>query len=162
PAAGDPAAPCGVVDPDDPNCYNDHPFTVPGGTGVDNDQASIQVSWATPTSDWDLRVYRDTNGDGKSAGESALANSEQGTTSSEATSIVQPDLTPGNYVIRVINYAADEPYNGTVTFYGPQPFVAAHQESYTLTCERPAGVIKSTRQLFIKRGQIKKLTGLCK
>ena len=48
PAVGDPAAPCGVVDDEDPNCYNDHPFTVAGGTGVDNDQASIQAELGHP------------------------------------------------------------------------------------------------------------------
>jgi hypothetical protein len=153
---------CGDDNTQNPNCFDDFPFTVPGGIGVDNYQASIQLTWPTPASDWDIRVYRDANNNGKSdASDPLLAKSEQGTTSAEATTVAEPDLTPGNYVVRVINYQAFEPYNGTITFYGPIPFVPAHQEAYTLTCEQPEGTVKSTSQLFIDRGDQKTLTGLC-
>ena len=39
-----------------------------------------------------------------------------GTTDSESATITRPTLKPGDYVIRMINYAAAEPYEGTVNF----------------------------------------------
>ena len=156
-----PAGPCGAAAANNAACYNDHGFTVPGGVSVDNALASIQVEWTTPGSDWDMRIYRDTNGDGLSAGEPQITQSEQGTTASEATSVGEPDMTPGKYVIRMINFAATEPYHGTITFYGPHPFVPAHTESWTLTCEQPEGTVKSTFELVIARGAQKSLSNLC-
>ena len=53
---------------------------------------------------------------------------------------------------RVINYAASEPYDGTVTFEGPDPFQPGVQETWTLFCESPEGTIRSARQVFVARG----------
>ena len=40
-------------------CYEDHTITIPGGTGIDNARATIRVQWATPVSDYDMKVFRD-------------------------------------------------------------------------------------------------------
>jgi Zinc carboxypeptidase len=44
-------------------------------------------------------------------------------------------------------------WTGTVTFEGPPPGQAAQQETYTLFCELPEGVIRSARQVYVARGQ---------
>ena len=54
---------------------------------------------------------------------------------------------------RVVNYAGTEPYDGTVTFQAPDPFEPGVQESYTLTCETPQGIVKAARQVFVARGE---------
>ena len=60
-------------------------------------------------------------------------------------------------MVRVINYAAVEPWTGTVTFAGPEPYQAAQQETWTLFCEQPEGTIRSARQVFVERGQRRSL-----
>jgi hypothetical protein len=90
----------------------DHKITVPSGAGIDNAKATFRIEWATPASD---------------------------------------------YVVRVINYAGAEPWSGTVTFAGPEPYKAAQQETWTLFCESPEGTIRSARQVFVDRGQRRSL-----
>jgi hypothetical protein len=138
----------------DPTCWNDHPFEVPAsGGGIDNEFAHVEITWATPATDWDLEIYRDSNGDGSSENEGEpVADSTSGPGTSERATL-GPDVEPGRYVARVINYAATEPYEGTVTFQAPNPFAPGLQESYTLTCETPQGVVKAARQVFVARGE---------
>ncbi|MBA3436838.1 MAG: hypothetical protein H0U14_02430, partial [Thermoleophilaceae bacterium] len=152
---GDGAAP----DPVDPNNNNpansnDHPFTVPAnGPGVDNEKFTVRIEWQTVTSDWDTRLFRDTNANGTvDEGEPEVGASQQGTTDFEQVTLSGPDIA-GAYVFRVNNFTAIEPYDGTVTFQGPDPFVAAQVESWTLTCETPAGTVRGARQVTIDRGE---------
>jgi hypothetical protein len=138
-------------------CTNVHPFTIPAqGGGVDNALVAVSISWLSPGSDWDMKIFRDVNGNGlvDAPDGAALAVSDQGTTASESTSISEP-FAAGQYLVQVINYAATEPYNGTVRFYGPEPPVGATIESWTLTCELVEGTAASTQQVFINRGQQK-------
>jgi hypothetical protein len=152
------ASPCPTYfelpDTRDPTCYNDHAFEVPAdGNGINNEYAHVEVTWATPATDWDLEIYRDSNGDGSSENEGEpVADSTSSTTSGE-TATLGPDVEPGRYVARVINYTATEPYEGTVTFQAPDPFKPGLQESYTLTCETPQGVVKAERQVYVARGE---------
>jgi Zinc carboxypeptidase len=149
----DGAAPCGDAESDAPTCVNDHPFEVPGAP-ADNARAVVRVEWNTPGSDWDMRVYRDTDGDGVvDAGEPRVGASQTGTTDFEQTTLAPPGLEPGKYIVRMNNFAASEPYNGTVTFKSKPPFQAAQVESWTLTCETSAGAVLSTHQVTINRGQ---------
>ena len=137
--------------------YNDHPFTVPA-TGV-NRSATVGVSWTTPTSDWDITLYEDANGDGMSQdSEKQIGSSAQGATAAEAVNIGSGSIAPGKkYVLRVVNFAATEPYEMTVTYVGPEPFKPAVVEAYTLTCER-GGQVLDTQQVVIDRGESKALT----
>jgi len=153
------AQPCADFETDDPTCWNDHAFTVPAGPGIDNAAATVSIKWATPTNDWDMKVFVDANGDGSSVGETQkVGQSAQGVTTSESTTFVEPLLQPGQqYVIRVVNFAAVEPYDGTVNFEGPQPFQAAQTEQWMLTCEFPAGNVLSSQQLAINRAESKSL-----
>jgi hypothetical protein len=150
----DGASPCADFDTEDAACFNDHPFTVPAGAGIDNAKATIRMEWGTPASDWDFKVFRDTNGDGSSVGETdPVGQSGNGTTNFEETTISEPVLVPGaKYVIRVMNWAAVEPYTGTISFAGPDPGTPAKTEAWRLECRAGAGV-QSTQEFVINRGQ---------
>jgi hypothetical protein len=157
--------PCQEFPPTSPDCYEDHPFTVPGGSGVDNAKVNVRIDWPTLVSDWDLQVFRDTNNDGSSEGETEeVGSSAQGTTDFESTTFAEPILTPGNYVVRVVNYLAAEPYEGTITFSRPEPYEAAHAESWQLTCELPQGNVLGSMPITIARGetQDQNLNDLCR
>jgi Zinc carboxypeptidase len=138
--------PCANFDDPPEDCYEDHVVTVPSGAGIDNARATIRVEWSTPVSDYDVKVLRD----GEEVGSSG-----QSTTNFEQVTLGAP--APGDYVVRVINYAAAEPFTGTVTFEGPEAFQPAETETWTLSCEQPAGTIRSARQVAIARGERRSL-----
>ncbi|MDQ3768082.1 MAG: M14 family metallopeptidase [Actinomycetota bacterium] len=153
----DAARPCADYETIDPACWRDHAFTVPRGEGVDNASATVRIAWPTPVSDWDLKVFEDSDGNGSVDESELVASSAQGATDSEEATFTEPLLEPGRwYVARVINFAAVEPYEGTVTFAGPQRFQPAQTEAWTLTCER-GGEVASRQQVVIDRGQRKRL-----
>jgi hypothetical protein len=69
---------------------------VPSGAGIDNAKATVRLDWTTPGSDWDFKVFRDTDGDGSSVDETdPVGQSAQGTTDFEETTIAEPLLVPG-------------------------------------------------------------------
>ncbi len=142
--------PCANYDAPPAGCYEDHRITVPGGEGVDNAKATVRIEWATPTSDWDMKIFR-ADASGNATGD-PVAQSGQGTTNFEEA-VLGPDPAPGDYVVRVINYAAVEPWTGTVTFAGPDALEPALKEAWTLTCETPQGVVRSARQVYVDRGE---------
>jgi hypothetical protein len=148
----DGAAPGGDANTTNALFYNEHPFTVPADG--DNAVATIRAEWATPVSDWDLKVYRDADGSGTvTAGDEVIGTSEQSTTDAEQATIANP-VPGGKYVARMTNFAAAEPYEGTITFAGPE-FTAAQKENWTLSCEVKEGSALTTQQLSIERGQEK-------
>jgi hypothetical protein len=89
--------PCANSDDPPPGCYEDHTITVPGGAGIDNAKATIRIDWATPVSDWDMKVYR-ADADGNASGE-PVGVSGQGTTNFEQVVLGEPE--PGDDVVRV-------------------------------------------------------------
>jgi hypothetical protein len=145
-AARGESTPCANFDDPPEGCYEDHVITVPAGEGIDNARATIRVEWPTPVSDYDMKVYRD----GVEVGSSG-----QGTTNFEQVTLGDP--APGEYVVRVINFAGVEPWTGTVTFEGPEAFQPAQTETWTLFCEDPDGTIRSARQVGIARGERRSL-----
>jgi hypothetical protein len=158
---GPSAAPCADFDTEDETCWNDHPFEIPNTPGTDVDSATVRVQWSTPGSDWDMKIFRDTNGDGSSVGEPEVAQSGQGTTDFEETTFISPEtpagqLERGKYVVRMQNYAAAEPYDGTVTLNPPEPFVPARTETWSFTCTY-AGQERVSEDLLIARGERKDL-----
>jgi hypothetical protein len=152
------AEPCGSAETDDPACFNDHPFEIVNPAGVDNDSATVRIEWSTPASDWDMFVYRDVNGNGVSdAGDVEVGKSTQGPTDNESTTFVRPEmpdgrLEAGKYVVRVVNFAAVEPYSGEISFGGPEEFVPARTETWKLTCSF-AGQARVTQEILIDRGE---------
>ncbi len=155
--ANDGAAPSGDPESDDTLNYNDHPITVPL-TG-DNASMNVRVSWQAQASDWDIKLYEDSNGDGKSENETTVVGTSQTGPSNveEVSAQGTPRLAPGKqYVLRVNNFAAIESYTVDITFAAPPPFKPAQVESYTLTCEQ-GGRVFDTQQVQIDRGQVKQL-----
>lgn len=152
----DGAVPSGETDAPSTS-YNDHPVVVPSDGGI-NKSVNMRVVWETPASDWDVRLYEDANGDGKSQDETQVAASENGATSEEELGVTgDPTLEPGKkYVLRVTNFAAVEPYDVEIKWNGPLPFQPAQVEAYTLTCER-GGQVLETQQVVIDRGERKRL-----
>jgi Ca2+-binding RTX toxin-like protein len=147
----------------DPDCFNDHPFVVPGGPGIDNDSATVSLEWTNGANDWDLIVFRDGDGDGQSItpGQDVevaqSGNPPPGV--NESATFNQPEtadgrLEPGNYVARVVNYATvtPDPYTLSVGFAGPEPFVPGQTESWKLTCTY-AGEARVTQEIVIARGE---------
>ena len=97
-----------------------------------------------------MEVYRDTNGNGiVDAGEPIEGTSGQGTTDFEQVTL-GPDPS-GRYILRVVNYAAAEPYDVTVTFTKPT-FTAAQRENWSLSCETFGGAVLDRREVFVARG----------
>ena len=95
-----------------------------------------------------MELYRRLERRRLSDGETDLvASSATGVTNgpgdAEQIALSEPNLQPGNYVIRVVNFAAVEPYDGTINFAGPEPFQPAQTETWRLTCEFPAGNVLS-------------------
>jgi hypothetical protein len=147
--------PCADFDTEDPACFNDHPFRVPASNEFDNDSAVVRVEWATPASDWDVKVFKDSNGDGSSEGEGdPIGASGSAPTSSEQASVADLER-GGDYVVRMINYAAVEPYNGTITFAGPPPPKRNKTEKWTLNCLSKNGKKVGAVRIAIKRGRTK-------
>jgi Zinc carboxypeptidase len=143
--------PCAEYDAPPPGCYEDHLITIPSGAGIDNAKATFRIEFS-PLSDWDMKIYK-ADAAGNATGD-AVAVSGHGATDGnlgfEEASVLDP---AGSYVVRVQNYAAVDPWKGTVTFEGPSPYQAPQQEAYTLSCETPQGVVKSARQVFVARGE---------
>ena len=161
-ATGDPSAPlqfesrggttpCANYETPPPSCVEDHLITVPSGTGIDNAKATFRIEFS-PVSDWDMKIYR-ADANGNATGDAVVVSGHgltDGSLGFEEASVLDP---AGSYVVRVQNYAAVDPWKGTVTFEGPGPYQAPQQESYTLSCETAQGVVKSARQVFVARGE---------
>ena len=148
------AAPFGDAEEDDPLFNNEHHITVPA-TG-DNRSANIRVHWSTPTTDWDVKLYENVNGnDDVDAGDREVGVSQQGATSEEEVGITgSPRLEAGKkYILRVTNFAAVEPYEVDITWNGPEPFQPGRVESWTLTCS-VGGEVLQTTQVQVDRGQV--------
>ena len=110
----------------------------------------MRVEWGSPASDYDIEVYKDTNGNGAvDAGEPEEGQSAQGPTDFEQVTI-GPDPA-GRYILRVVNFAAGEPYHVLVTFQ-PPTFQAAQRESWSLSCETFGGAVLHRRDVFVARG----------
>jgi hypothetical protein len=90
-----------------PGTFSDKAFTIKPGES--NSKATITVSWASDTDDWDLRVLKGSEVVGESLSAGGSGHSEQ-------VSLTAP--TPGDYTIRVYNYAATPGtgFNGTARF----------------------------------------------
>jgi hypothetical protein len=90
-----------------PGTYDDHAFTI--GPDDGDASATIRVTWADSTNDWDLQVLRNEGGNLVQVGASA-----QGGTTSEQVVLTNPKA--GDYVVRVDNYAATGTFDATVRF----------------------------------------------
>ncbi len=113
-STGKAAAPGAVAGVGADGTYEDVPFTI---AADDSDgTASVEVHWTNQTDDFDLTVYKKN----ASGGLDAVGSSAGGPpATSEATSFAGQSgpVEPGDYVIRVQNYAASTPdFEGSVKF----------------------------------------------
>jgi hypothetical protein len=127
----------------------DVPFTL---TETGAGMLAIDLEWGTPE-DWDLEVYRIENGKEVEVGSS-------GNTPGEAEQVLLQDPPPGEYIARVVNFAAASPA-WTLTFgvYGTSDEVLAKGtvERYTLTCETTTGKVLSSTKVLVDRGKALKV-----
>ena len=69
---------------------------------------------------------------------------------------MRPNLRPDDYVVRVTNFAATEPYEGTVTFgKTPKTRNRSKVERWTLVCRSDDG--RSHDKVRVNRGQVKQV-----
>jgi hypothetical protein len=114
-----------------------------------SERLDIDLSWDTPD-DLDLEVYRKVGGH-----LTPVDSSGNPPAMSESVSIEKPE--PGEYVLRVINYqsAASTFHLSAATF--PVTVTDVHPalvpyETWTLTCETPAGAVLQTANVLVSRG----------
>jgi hypothetical protein len=113
-STGKAAAPGAIAGTGTDGTFEDIPFTI---AADDSDgTASVEVHWTNGTDDFDLTVYKKN----ATGGLDAVGSSAGGPPSnSEATSFTGQSgpVAPGDYVIRVQNYAATSPdFAGSVKF----------------------------------------------
>jgi hypothetical protein len=108
-------------DPNDPTTFEDFPFTIKDGE--QNGTINVHLQWANPADDWDLYVYRKSGTKLQTIGQSA-----GGAPSTEENAVADSQGIPwkaGQYVVRVVNYAAVVPnFDGTVKFGSFEPYNA--------------------------------------
>jgi hypothetical protein len=125
----------------------DHPFTVTE-TGIDLLQ--VDLDWPSPD-DMDLEVYKK-NADGSL---SEVGSSGNFVGEKERAEIAAP--APGDYVLRVINYASTAPtYTLTATLFD-STVVSSEEvpgliENWTMTCEKDGRVLQR-ESVVVNRGQ---------
>jgi Bacterial pre-peptidase C-terminal domain len=90
-----------------PGTFSDKPFTIKPNEA--NGKATITVTWANDSDDWDMRVLKGDEVVGESLSTGGSGHSEQ-------VSLTAPK--PGDYTIRVYNYAATPGtgFSGTARF----------------------------------------------
>jgi hypothetical protein len=130
----------------------DIPFSMPE-TNVG--ALRVNLDWPTPD-DLDLYVYY-VQPDG-----SLLQVGSSGNFVTEKEEALMELPEPGNYVIRVVNYASvTTTFTVTAGLYGitgEESTGGGIVESYTLTCERPNGTVLETTKVVVDRGRTKKVT----
>ncbi len=99
-----------------PGTYEDHPITLDPAAG--NLSMRVLVSWANKDYDWDLFVYkRNAEGDLEEVDSSAQgSNAALGSTPTGMEQVVVPNPEAGEYVVRVVNFAASGTFDGKITF----------------------------------------------
>ena len=109
--AAPPSVPGGGTDA--PGTFVDKPFTI--GANEGNSKATIEVTWDNGANDWDLVVYRK---EGDALVEAGTSGSSPPSTK-ETVVLTRPK--PGDYVIRVRNFAASGAFKGTARFAAAAP-----------------------------------------
>jgi hypothetical protein len=126
------------------NDHNDHKFTV---TDPSVNQLRVNLDWQTPD-DIDMYIYRE--------GVTKAVGSSTGSLGSKERAVVD-GVTPGTYIVRVVNYSAVPGNSYTVTFgqykVGGDIITPGHTEAWTMTCEAPDGTVLESRDVTVLRGE---------
>jgi hypothetical protein len=136
-STGKAAAPGAVAGTGTDGTFEDFPFTIAADDA--DGQVAIEVHWANQADDFDLYVYKKNSTGGlDQVGSSAGAPPS----TSEATTISQQGsdpVAPGDYVIRVQNYAATSP-----DFEGVAKFTA-----FTVPNQKPVAALKKPKTVTV-------------
>jgi hypothetical protein len=134
-----------------PGDHVDIPFSMPE---TDVGALKVNLDWPTPD-DLDLEVYY-VQADG-----SLLEVGSSGNFVLDKEEALMELPEPGNYVIRVINFASvSTTFTVTAGLYGSAGESVTGGgvvESYRLTCERPNGTVLQSLWVAVDRGKTKKL-----
>jgi hypothetical protein len=130
-----------------PGGHTDVPFSVSGAEA--GHQLVANLDWPLPD-DYDLELLR------VGAGGALEPVASSGEAPGSKEEIVVDAVDPGDYVFRVVNYAAVSPWTLTMTTRAPgeSPVVEGATEAWTMTCERD-GVVRQTVEVEIARGQLR-------
>jgi hypothetical protein len=127
-----------------PGVPRDIPFEVPAGAS-----RLIKAAIGGAGPDYDIYLY-----EGDAANPENQVGSSAGGTADEVILYDYPK--PGKYVLRIVNFSAASPYTGSIEVYGSKPgseqTFPVVKESYTITCETPAGQVLTTNPLEVDRG----------
>jgi hypothetical protein len=113
-STGKAAAPGAVVGLNEDGTYEDVPFKI---AADDTDgTVSVEVHWGNPADDWDLYVFKK-NSKGGLDQVGSSAGAPPATSESTVIQAQAGPVEPGDYVIRVQNYAATSPdFEGVAKF----------------------------------------------
>ena len=137
-----PTVPPGSYSDPQPQHWYERKFTI---NDPSVNQLKVSLEWAKAVEDYDLYVYYNGTQVGNSGNPPGLFE--------EA---VIEDAKPGEYTIRMVNYAAPTAPDWTLKveqFNVPEPQTVEQKEYWTVTCEMPDGTVLSTRDVFVDRGQ---------
>ena len=141
-----------------PNGHVDHEFSVTAAEADEADEFRISLDWVTPD-DYDLEVYRR---DGKELKKVGTSGSFVG----EKEQVELTSFEPGDYVLRVINYASVSPtYTLKAALLQEKvvdtKVIPGKVERWTLTCEKDGKVLQTVR-FQVERGDLARVNlGAC-
>ena len=134
-------------------------FTIQGPPDADNGVARVEVKWPGESGDeavdWDVEIF---DSAGKPVASAATLDDP------EVATMLDP--APGEYTVRVTNYAggaAANDWTGKVDFRSPTPAsYSGLKEAWTLTCTKDSnGKVVGTREVIVDRGKTKNIGSVC-
>ena len=141
-----------------PGEYADHEFSVSAADVKEADEFRISLDWVTPD-DYDLEVYR-------KVGEELVKVGSSGAFVGEKEQVELTSFEPGDYVLRVINFASVSPtYTLTAALLHEKvvdtEIVPGKVERWTLTCEKNGKVLQTVK-VRVDRGELARVDlGAC-
>ena len=109
------------------------------------------------TDDYDIYLHKGT----EATPDNQVASGTNGFLGSDET-LIYNNPEPGDYVVRVNNFAAARPFTGYFELYGASRMVVPPRaESWTLTCEAVDGKVLTRRTVDVGRGERRDLGRVC-
>ena len=170
PKEGEAPSQAATADEAGPEHYVEREFTLAAGTN----RALVTLEAAAPVEDYDLYLFRKaSDGSLQPAGTgtegTVWAGGDEGQSArppGEDEQIEIAEQAPGNYVMRIVNYAAEgTTWTASVESFSngaPAHYEEVGKENWTLTCEsRDGKTVYETRNVFVDRGDRVNLNLAC-
>ncbi|HEX8122543.1 MAG TPA: M14 family zinc carboxypeptidase [Solirubrobacteraceae bacterium] len=139
--------------PTPPRPPRDIPFDVAAG---ENRLIRAVTTGVAPADDYDIYLYEN------SVAPENLVSSSAGGTADEL--IQYPNANPGKYILRVVNFAAVGPYDGSISLFGSAPgserTLPPQVESWNLSCFDRSGRLLGEEKVEVARGE-RRNVGAC-